>query len=65
MLEDDIYITGSSQAVLELLRLISGQESPKKNSLLQKCSEIFGNISLISLKMRAQYDKSQFPAITS
>ena len=52
MLENDMYITVIGQAVLELLsfKVRSGNHQTGI-SLLQKFSEIFGNMRLISPKM--------------
>ena len=49
MLEIDMYFTGISQAVLELLsfKVRSGNHQ-RGISLLQKFSEIFGNMRLVS-----------------
>ena len=52
MLENDMYITVIGQAVLELLSFKVRSENHQTGiSLLQKFSEIFGNIRLISPKM--------------
>ena len=52
MLENDMYITVISQAVLEFLSFKVGSRNHQTGiSLLQKFSEIFGNMRLISPKM--------------
>ena len=52
MLENDIYIAGIGQAVLELLSFKVGSGNHQRGfSLLQIFSEIFGNMRLVSLKM--------------
>ena len=56
MLENDIYIAGIGQAELELL---SFRESPKGN-LLQKFSDIFGNMRLVPLKMTSHLTSHNF-----
>ena len=56
MLENDIYIAGIGQAVLELL---SFRESPEGN-LLQKFSDIFGNMKLVPLKMTSHLTSHNF-----
>ena len=63
MLENDIYIAGIGQAVLELLNFKVGSGNHQRGiSSLQKFSEIFGNMRLVSLKMTS-YLKSQFPKV--
>ena len=47
MLENDMYITGIGQAVLELLGFEVGSGKPLKGNLLQKLSEIFGNMGFV------------------
>ena len=59
MLENDMYSTVIGQAVLELLSFKVGSGNYQTGiSLLQKFSEIFGNMRLISPKM-TPYLKSQ------
>ena len=61
MLENDMYITVIGQAVLELLSFKVGPGNhPKEISLLQKFSEIFGNIRLISPKMTSYLTSHNF-----
>ena len=52
MLKNDMYITVIGQAVIELLSFKVGSRNHQTGiSLLQKFSEIFGNMRLISPKM--------------
>ena len=52
MLENDMKIIVIGQAVLELLSFKVGSGNHQTGiSLLQKCSEIFGNMRLISQKV--------------
>ena len=52
MLENDMYIAGIGQAVLELLSFKVGLGNHQRGiSLLQKFSDIFGNMRLVPLKM--------------
>ena len=52
MLENDMYIAGIGQAVLELLSFKVGSGNHQRGmSLLQKFSEIFGMMRLVKLKM--------------
>ena len=47
-----MYITGIDEAVLELLSFKVGSGNHQRGiSLLQKFSEIFGNMRFVSLKM--------------
>ena len=51
MLENNMYIAGIGQAVLELLSLkVESGNHQKGISLLQKVSDIFGNMRLVPLK---------------
>ena len=61
MLENDTYITGIGQAVLKLLsfKIWSGNDQ-RGISLLQKSSEIFGNMRLVSLKMTSNLTSDNF-----
>ena len=55
MLKNDMYIAGIGQAVLELLSFKVGSGNPQRGiSLLQKFSDIFGNMRLVPLKMTSQ-----------
>ena len=69
MLENDMYIAGIGQAVLELLSFEVGSENPERGiSLLQKFSEIFGNMRLGSSKRTShltgeKYTKSYYENI--
>ena len=61
MLENDMYIAGIGQAVLELLSFkVESGNHQRGISLLQKISDIFGNMRLVPLKMDVTSDKSQF-----
>ena len=52
MLENDTYIAGISPADLELLSFeVDSANHKRQIFLLQKFSEIFGNMRLVSLKM--------------
>ena len=57
MLENDMYIAGIGQAVLELLSFKVGS---KGISLLQKFSDIFGDMSLVPLKMTSHMTSHNF-----
>ena len=61
MLENDMYIAGTGQAVLELLscKVESGNHQ-KGISLLQKFSNIFGNIRQVPLKMTSHLTSHSF-----
>ena len=64
MLENNIDIAGIGQAVLELLSFKVGSGNHQRGiSLLQKFSEIFGNMSLGFTENDVISDKSQFPKI--
>ena len=56
-----MYFAGIGQAILELLsfKVRSGNHQ-RGISLLQKCSEIFGNMRLISLKMTSHLTSHNF-----
>ena len=61
MLENDINIAGIGEAVLELLSFKVGSGNHQRGiSLLQKFSEIFGNIRLVSLKMTSHLTNHNF-----
>ena len=56
-----MYIAGIGQAVLELLSFKVGSGNPQKGiSLLQKFSEIFGNMRLGSSKMTSHLTSHNF-----
>ena len=65
MLENDMYIVGIGQAVLELLSFkVQSRNHQRGISLLQKFSDIFGNIyEARSTENDATSDKSQFSNI--
>ena len=61
MLENDMYIAGIGHAVLELLSFKFGPENHQRViSLLQKFSEIFGNMRLVSPKMTSHLTSHNF-----
>ena len=61
MLENDMYIAGIGQAVLELLSFKVGSGNHQRGiSLLQKFSEIFGNMRLVSPKMTSHLTSHNF-----
>ena len=61
MLENDICIAGIGQAVLELLRFKAGSGNHQRGiSLLQKFSDIFGNMRLVALKMTSRLTSRNF-----
>ena len=63
MLENDMYIAGIGQAVLELLSFKVGPGNHQRGiSTLQKFSEIFGNMRLASPKMMSHLT-SQSPNV--
>ena len=66
MLENDMYIAGIGQAVLELLsfKVVLGNHQ-RGISLFQKFSDIFGNMRLVPTENAVTSDKSQFPNITN
>ena len=56
-----MYITGIGQAVLELLSLkVESGNHQKGISLLQKVSDIFGNMRLVPLKMTSHLTSHNF-----
>ena len=64
MLKNDMYITVISQAVLELLSFKVGSGNHQMGiSLLQKFSEIFGNIRLISPEMTSYLTSHNFQVL--
>ena len=61
MLENDMYIAGIGQAVLELLSFkVEPGNHRRRISLLQKFSDIFGNMKLVSLKMTSHLTSHNF-----
>ena len=61
MLENDIYIVGISQVVLELLSFKVGSGNHQRRiSLLQKFSEIFGCMRHVSLKITSHLTSRNF-----
>ena len=61
MLENDMYIAGNGQAVLELLSFkVESGNHQKGISLLQKFSNIFGNMRLVPLKMTSHLTSHSF-----
>ena len=64
MLENDVYIAGVGQAVLELLSFkVESGNRQKGISLLQKFSDIFGNTRLVPLKMTSQLTSHNFQTL--
>ena len=64
MLENDMYITVIGQVVLELLSFKVGSENQQTGiSLLQKFSEIFGNMRRISPKMTSYLTSHNFQVL--
>ena len=61
MLENDMYIAGVSQAVLELLSFkVESGNRQRGISLLQKFSDIFGIMKFVSLKMTSHLISHNF-----
>ena len=61
MLENDMYIAGVGQAVLELLSFkVESGNHQRGISLLQKFSDIFGNMRLVLLKMTSHLTSHNF-----
>ena len=61
MLENDMYIAGIGQAILELLSFKVGSGNHQRGiSLLQKFSDIFGNMRLVPLKMTSHLTSHNF-----
>ena len=61
MLENDMYVAGISQAVLELLSSKVGSGNHQRGiSLLQKFLEIFDNMKLVPLKMTSHLTSHNF-----
>ena len=59
-----MYIAGIGQAVLELLSFKVGSGNPQRGiSLLQKFSEMFGNIWLGSSKMTSHLTSHNFQTL--
>ena len=61
MLENDMYIAGIGQAVLELLSFkVESGNHQRGISLLQKFSDTFGNMRLVPLKMTSHLTSHNF-----
>ena len=61
MLKNDMYIVGIGQAVLELLSFkVESGNHQRGISLLQKFSDIFGNIRLVPLKITLHITSQNF-----
>ena len=61
MLENDMYIPGIGQAILELLSFkVRPGNHQRGISLLQKFSETFGNMRLVSPKMTSHLTSHNF-----
>ena len=61
MLENDMYIAGIGQVVLELLSFkVESGNHQRGISLLQKFSDIFGNMRLVPLKMTSHMTSHNF-----
>ena len=61
MLENDMYIAGISQAVLELFSFKVGSGNHERGiSLLQKFSDIFGNMRLVPMKIMSHLRSHNF-----
>ena len=61
MLEKDMYIAGIGQAVLELLSFkVESGNYQRGISLLQKFSDILGNMRLVPLKMTSHLTSHNF-----
>ena len=61
MLENDMYIAGIGQVVLELLSFkVESGNHQRGISLLQKFSDIFGNMRLVPLKMTSHLTSHNF-----
>ena len=61
MLENDLYIAGIGQTVLELLSFkVESGNHQRGISLLQKFSDIFGNLRLVPLKMTSHLTSHNF-----
>ena len=61
MPENDMYIAGIGQAILELLSFKVGSGNHQRGiSLLQKFSDIFGNMRLVPLKMTSHLTSHNF-----
>ena len=61
MIGNDMYIAGISQAVLVLLSFkVRTGNHQREISLLQKFSDIFGNIRLVPLKMTSHLTSHNF-----
>ena len=61
MLENDMYITGIGQAIVELLSFKVGSRNHQGGiSVLQKFSDPFGNMRLVPLKMTSHLTSLNF-----
>ena len=61
MLENDMYMAGIGQVVLELLSFkVESGNHQRGISLLQKFSDIFGNMRLVPLKMTSHLTSHNF-----
>ena len=61
MLENDMYIAGISQAVLELMSFKVGSGNHQSGiSLRQKFSDVFGNMRLVPLKITSHLTSHNF-----
>ena len=64
MLENDMYIAGIGQGVLELLSFkVESGNHERGISLLQKFSDIFGNRKLVSLKITSHLASHNFQVL--
>ena len=64
MLENDMYFAGIGQAVLELLSFkVESGNHQRGISLLQKFSDIFGNMRLVPLKMTSHLTSHNFQTL--
>ena len=64
MLENDMYVAGIGQAVLELLSFkVESGNHQRGISLLQKFSDIFGNMKLVSRKMTSHLTSHNFQVL--
>ena len=61
MLENDMYIAGMGQAVLELLSFNVGSGNHQRGiPIVHKFLEIFGNMRLVSLKVTSHLTSHNF-----
>ena len=64
MLKNDMYIAAIGQAVLELLSFkVESGNHQRGISLLQKISDVFGNMRLVPLKMTSHLTSHNFKNI--